>query len=295
MPQISIIMPVRNSERFLALAIEALLAQTFGDFELIVVDGGSTDRTLDILASYTDPRIRVFQEPLEITPARNFGLVRSQSPWIAAHDCDDVSLPCRLELQLEALNRTPNAVLCYTGIHVIGNLNAAGGKSRFPKTKAFLAMRLCYQFPMVHSTVMFSREAALAVGGYTWRWAEDYGLVSRLVERGQTVGVSQPLLNFRLHPTSNTHKLMSEMEAMAVEISVDNCRRLMRLSDADARRAHAALVNRGQPGQWGEWSWFLRHCAPRFPWKSLELYAWMGLQTLKLLRPGKAVAAPVAA
>ena len=294
MPQISIVMPVRNSEPFLAPAIKGILEQTFKDFELIVVDGGSTDRTLDILSGYKEPRIRVFQEPLEITPARNFGIAQSQSPWIAAHDSDDVSLPRRLEMQLNALHKTPGAVLSYTGASAIGNIKAAGGKSRFPTTRAYLAMRLCYQFPMVHSTVMFSREAAVAVGGYTWRWAEDYGLVSRLVERGMSVGVPEKLVNFRLHPNSNTHKLLSEMNAMAVDIAVDNCRRLMRLSDADARRAQAALVNRGQPGQWTEWSWFLRYCVPRFPWKSPELYAWLGLQTAKLLRPRRTSAAPLA-
>jgi glycosyltransferase involved in cell wall biosynthesis len=291
-PRVSIVMPVRNSDRFLARTVDSLLAQTFGDFELIVVDGGSTDRTLDILSGYKDPRIRIFEKPLEITPARNFGIAQAVSPWIAAHDSDDISLPRRLELQWNALNRTPNAVLSYTDANIIGNVSAAGGRARFPRTQAFLAMRLCYQFPMVHSAAMFSKEAALAAGGYTWRWAEDYGLAGRLVERGRTVAIPKKLVEFRLHPTSNTHKLMSEMNAMAVEIALDNCRRLMRLADADARRAHAALINRGRPGQWREWSWFLRSCVPRLPWKSLELSAWLGLQTMKLLRPGKVAAAP---
>ena len=227
-------------------------------------------------------------------PARNFCVARSQSPWIAVHDSDDISLPRRLEKQWAALNRIPNAVLSYTGITAIGNLRAAGGRTRFPRTKAFLAMRLCYQFPMVHSTVMFNREAALSAGGYTLRWAEDYALVSRLVERGQTVGLPEKLVNFRLHPTSESHKSLSQTVVTALDIAVDNCRRLMRLSDSDARRAHAALVNRGQPGQWCEWSWFLRFCVPRFPWKSPELFAWLGLQTIKLLRPGKMAASSAA-
>jgi glycosyltransferase involved in cell wall biosynthesis len=295
MPQISVIMPVRNGERFLRQTIDGLRAQTFADFELIVVDGGSTDRTLDILASYQDPRIRVFQQPLEITPARNFGIAQSKSPWIAVQDADDVSLPKRLEMQYCALNRTPKAVLSYTDVNLIGNFDAATGRARFPRTQAFLALRLCYQFPMVHSTVMFNREAALAVGGYTWRWAEDYGLVVRLVEQGPAVAIPRKLLHFRLHPTSNTHKLMSEMNAMAVDISVDACRRLLRLSEDDARRAYRALINRGQPGQWREWSWFRRDCVPRLPWRSLEMSAWLGLQTLKLLRPGKTAAAPAIA
>jgi glycosyltransferase involved in cell wall biosynthesis len=286
MPQISIVMPVRNGAAFLAETIDSIRSQTFADFELIAVDGGSTDGTLDILSGYQDPRIRIFEKSLEITPARNFGMAQSNSPWIAVQDADDVSLPRRLEMQFHALQRTPNAVLAYTGVQFIGNLAAARGRTRLPKTQAALAIRLCYQFPMVHSTLMFSREAALAVGGYTWRWAEDYGLVGRLTENGRTVAVPRQLVQFRLHPTSNTHKLMSEMNAMAVEIAVDNCRRFLRLSDAEARRAHAALMNRGQPGQRREWFWFLRHCIPRLPWKSLELTTWLGFHTLRLLRPG---------
>ncbi len=292
-PRISVVMPVWNSDRFLAQTVESLLAQTFEDFELIAVDGGSKDRTLEILSSYKDPRIRIFEKPLEITPARNFGIAQARSSWIAVQDSDDISLPRRLEAQWNALNKTDDAVLAYTDVNFIGNIAAAGGKARFPKTQAFLAMRLCYQFPIVHSTVMFNKEAALAVGGYHWRWAEDYGLVGRLVERARSVAVPEKLVEFRLHPTSNTHKLMAEMNAMAVDIATDNCRRLMRLSDPDAERAYAALINRGQPGQWREWSWFLKFCVPRLQWKSPELYAWLGLQTLKLLRARKTLSPTV--
>lgn len=294
-PQISIVMPVWNSERFLAETVESILAQTFEDFELIVVDGGSTDRTLKILSDFGDSRIRIFQKPLEITPARNFGIAQAKAPWIAVHDSDDISQPRRLELQWNGLNQTPGAVLAYTDVHYIGNLGAAPGKARFPKTQAFLALRLCYQFPVVHSTMMFNKEAALSVGGYTWRWAEDYGLVGKLIERGRTVAIAHKLVDFRFHPTSNTHRLMSEMNAMAADIAKDNGRRLMRLSDADARRAYSALMSRDHPGQWHEWTWFLRFCVPRLKWKSSELYAWLGWQTLKKCRFGKMAAPPAAA
>ena len=295
MPQISIVMPVWNGEQFLAETIDSLRAQTFRDFELIVVDGGSTDRTGDILESYRDPRIRVFQQPLKIAAARNFGIAQSVSPWIAVHDADDISHPRRLDMQWQALNRIPNGVLSYTDVNLIGNLDAAAGRAHFPRTKALLAMRLCFQFPMVHTTVMFNRQSALAVGGYTLKWAEDYGLASRLVECGQTAAIPRKLVQFRLHPASESHKSLTETIVTARDIGVDNCLRFFRLSDADARRAHAALVSRGQPGQWREWSWFLRFCAPRLPWKSLELNAWLGLQTLKLLRPGKQAVSPAAA
>jgi glycosyltransferase involved in cell wall biosynthesis len=157
-PRISVIMPVRNGDRFVAETVDGILAQTFTDWELIVVDGGSTDRTLEILSGFKDSRIRIFEQPLEITPARNFGIAQAKSPWIAVHDSDDISLPRRLELQWQALNRLPNSVLSYTDVNFIGNINTVGGRARFPKTQAYLAMRLCYQLPMVHTTMMFNRE-----------------------------------------------------------------------------------------------------------------------------------------
>ena len=291
MPQVAIVMPVRNSERFLVEAVDSLRAQTVQDFELIAVDGGSTDRTLDILTSYKDPRIRIFElalKPMQITPARNFGIARAESPWIAVQDSDDISLPRRLEKQLAALNRMSGSVLAYTDVNFIGDIAAAGGRARFPRTQAFLATRLCFEFPIVHSTLMFSKPAALAVGGYSKTSAEDFELAGRLVEQGRTAAVSEKLVNFRLHATSSTHQLISEMKLIKVEIAIDNCRRLLQLSDSEAHRAYAALMNRGQAGQIREWAWFLQHCVPRLKWKSPELYAWLGWQTVKLFRPGKA-------
>ncbi len=106
-------MPVWNGERFLAEAVESILAQTFTDFELLAVDGGSTDRTLEILASYHDPRIRILHAPPGIVPALNFGIAQARGNWIARHDADDISLPHRLALQGDGEPRSRRRFLSY--------------------------------------------------------------------------------------------------------------------------------------------------------------------------------------
>src|SRR5580698_3447780 len=105
-PRISIVMPVWNGETYLAATLESVLTQTFTDFELIVVDDGSTDATLGILKSCPDPRLRVFQlEHGGIVKALNHGLAQARSEWIARQDADDISLPRRLERQWNAVCR----------------------------------------------------------------------------------------------------------------------------------------------------------------------------------------------
>jgi glycosyltransferase involved in cell wall biosynthesis len=284
-PQISVLMPVWNGERFLAESVESLLAQTFEDFEVVVVDGGSTDRTLEILAGYNDPRIKIFQAPPVpgVVAARNFGLQKARAPWIAVHDCDDISLPHRLEKQWEALNRHPNAVICYTDVELIGEGSDSTERAHLPKTQACVALKFCYYFPVVHSTVMFKKEAALAAGGYPGPQSEDYALIGKLVHNGESVAVADKLVKFRLHSISASNRHQALMIATAKTIAVEHCQDFMRLSPEDAKRAHEVLVAHGDCS-WKEWIWFLRHCVPRLRLKSAEMYAWLGWQTLKMFR-----------
>src|ERR1700690_1943654 len=111
-PCISVVMPVWNGETFLREAIDSILSQTFADFELIIVDDGSTDGTAKILASYPDARLRVFRlDHAGIVVALNFGAAQARGTWIARQDADDISWPGRLEAQWKALQLNPHAVL----------------------------------------------------------------------------------------------------------------------------------------------------------------------------------------
>ena len=180
-------------------------------------------------------------------------------------------------------------MFCHTDAELIGDNTDSIGRARFPRTQAFLALRLCYQCGVVHSTTFFKKETALAVGGYQGEQAEDYGLWGRLIESGRVIGIPQKLLKFRVHDVSASKRHAKTMTEAARNIGIAHCQRFMLLSSAEAERAHAILSTPGYQRSRNEWGWFLRYCVPRLRWKSLEMYSWIAWQTLKTLgrRQGK--------
>lgn len=288
MPLISVVMPVWNGEKYLAESMESLFAQTFRDFELIVVDDGSTDATPEILRSYTDPRLRHFRlDHAGIVTALNFGVEQARAEWIGRQDADDISLPARLGAQWDALNRHPGAVLSHTEVEVFGEKSAAVGHPRFPRSRGFTALKLCFQCPIVHSSVIFNKQAFTEAGGYRpeERHAEDYALWGRLIERGPFVGLPQALVRFRVHSASVSKQNLETQVALTRKIATEHCRRFMALSDGEARRAYAVLGLPPSQRPWKEWRWFLTRCAPRLRWKSGEAAAWLLLHSLRQLVP----------
>jgi glycosyltransferase involved in cell wall biosynthesis len=279
-------MPVWNGEKFLAAAVDSLLAQTFTDFELLLIDDGSTDRTPEILRNYTDPRLRVLRlDHAGIVVALNHGLAEAKGDWIARLDADDISEPRRLELQWQAVNRNPRAVLCHTGTALFGDAGIMSGMARLPRSRSFMALRLCYQCPIVHSTVMFKRVVALAAGGYLpeERHAEDFSLWSRMLEQGEFVALPEKLVRFRLHPQSVSRQNLEVQKALARKIGVRHCREFMRLNEPDAVRANILLLAPTRERKWRDWWWFLTRCVPRLRWWSVETFGWLTWQTVKLI------------
>lgn len=286
MPSISIIMPVWNGEKYLAVAIDSLLAQTFTDFELLVVDDGSTDRTPEILRAYADPRLRVlWLDHAGIVVALNHGLSQARAEWIARLDADDLSLPRRLERQWQAVSGRPQAVLCHTAVTFFGDDNLVMGESRLPRSRSFTALRLCYQSPIVHSTVLFKKSVALAVGGYLpeERHAEDFSLWGRLLEQGEFIALTEKLVRFRWHAQSVSQKNLEVQRALTRRIGIRHCAKFMRLSEAEAIRANTLLLTAPRDRSWREWWWFLTHALPQLHWKSTETIGWLLWQSIKLV------------
>jgi glycosyltransferase involved in cell wall biosynthesis len=284
-PSISIIMPVWNGGKFLNAAIDSLLAQTFGDFELLVVDDGSADCTAEILQAYTDPRLRILRlDHAGIVVALNHGLAQARADWIARLDADDISLPRRLELQWQAVNHRPQAVLCHTSVSYFGDASLAMGDARLPRSRSFTALRLCYQCPIVHSTVLFKKSVALAVGGYLpeERHAEDFSLWGRLLEQGEFISLPEKLVQFRLHAQSISQKNLAVQQALARQIGTRHCQKFMQLNEAEAVRANQLLLTPPAERSGREWWWFLIRCAPRLRWKSMETVGWLILQTTRI-------------
>ena len=115
MPLISVIIPVFNGEKTIQDTIQSVLNQTVTDFEIIVINDGSTDGTLEIIQKITDTRLKVFSYPnTNQAASRNRGLEKATSKYIAFLDADDLCTPDKLESQRDALERYPNAALAYS-------------------------------------------------------------------------------------------------------------------------------------------------------------------------------------
>jgi len=184
-PKVSVLMCVYNDEQFVSQAIESVLAQTYQDFEFVIVDDGSTDGTAAILAKYarTDRRIRILsQANTGTTAAANFGLAQCRGVYVARLDSDDISLPHRLEVEVNFLDRHPDIALVGGGTEVIDVQGRAVGvrNIRASSPKRALRHRCIYQ----QSDVMFRREVVLALGGYREKFhnAQDYDLWLRISE-----------------------------------------------------------------------------------------------------------------
>ena len=210
-PKVSVVMPTYNAERYLAQAIDSVLAQTYRDFEFLIVNDGSSDGTLDIAEAYAqkDPRIRIIsQENQGGAAARNNGMEVARGEWIAMMDADDLMLPNRLERQLAFLRENPDVAVASAFVYHIDAQNRVIGQNESDLTNREMLQRkltLNAPFGFSHPAVILNKKTVQAVGGYRPQFepAEDIDLWNRVAENGHTVLV-QPefLLKYRIHVNS---------------------------------------------------------------------------------------------
>ena len=193
-PDLSILLTVRNEERFLPAALASLFRQTLRNWELVVVDDGSSDATATILdaAADRDPRVRVLHRPpTGLVAALNAGLDACRAALVARMDGDDICHPRRLEKQAAYLDAHPGVTLaaCQV-IQVPRQLLSAGMRAYENWQNSLLdhnqiSRDLYVESPFVHPSVIYRRDAVLAVGGYRdTGWPEDYDLWLRLARTG---------------------------------------------------------------------------------------------------------------
>jgi len=208
-PAISVVAGAYNAQRYLAEMIDSFLAQTFADFELIVVDDGSTDSTADILRSYAgrDPRVKpLFIQHTGIVGAANAGVEAAQTDLIARADADDISLPQRLEKQFAYMREHPECVAVGSRMILIepygSPLCATDHKLTHEEIDAGLMRGGGWVLPQ--PAVMFRREAFMRAGMYRkqYEWSEDLDLFLRLAEVGKVANLPDALVKYRLHPLS---------------------------------------------------------------------------------------------
>jgi len=215
-PAVSVLMPVRNGERFLAEAVESVLAQSFTDLELVVVDDGSTDSTPRILERIAsqDPRLVVRRrEPgRNLSEVRNFAAGCARAPLLAPLDADDVALPDRLRLQTGFLAAHPEVGLLGGQALLIDGSGREFGKAEYPTTDQDLRVALRKGNQFVHSSTVFRRDAFRTVGGYrlNFEHAEDLDLCLRLADAQQVANLPDVVVKYRIHGDQQTFRKQEE-------------------------------------------------------------------------------------
>ncbi len=203
-PKVTFLIPVYNREQYIVAAIESILAQSFTDFELLLLDDGSTDGSVTVMKSYTDPRVRVVcnGENLGIPKTRNRGLALAQGEYFAMLDSDDVALPDRLAKQVAFLDRHPDYAL--VGSWVVA-MDAEGRPlkkiKKVPTTPEQIHARLLFRCCVLQSTIMM-RTAVVQRYGYRERYVvcQDVDLFVRLAKHHLLGNLPEPLVRRRVHP-----------------------------------------------------------------------------------------------
>lgn len=235
-PLISCVLPVYNGDAFLADAINSILRQTHENFELIIINDGSTDKTGAIIASFRDPRIRVeCQRNAGIVSALNRGLSLARGDFIARMDADDISLPDRFEKQVRFLIENPDVVLVggrsipitsegFIDEYKISRKNLKHEKRKGADFRTF-PPRVA---TALHPLIMMRSTAIRAIGGYRhgFDYAEDYDMYIRISQYGSLHNIDDVILQYRYHGENISTRKTFDQEKNAARSEIDNMKNL---------------------------------------------------------------------
>jgi len=200
-PAISVLLPVYNAGRFVVDAIQSILDQSFTDFELIIINDGSSDDSARLIKQFKDERIILIeQENQGLAASLNNGLKIARGNYIARQDNDDISLPDRFQKQFDFLEKHPDLALLGTAAVIVDENNQETGRfHRHPETSDELKYFLLFDNPFVHSSVMFRRKTAERAGRYyTGKdFFEDYHLWSGIARVAKVANLPDCLLRYR--------------------------------------------------------------------------------------------------
>jgi glycosyltransferase involved in cell wall biosynthesis len=201
---VSVIIPAFNCEQYIAECIDSVLVQTFQDFEIIIIDDGSTDDTVSIISEYKYNRIKLFhQNNSGSAAARNYGVTQSSGIWIAFIDADDIWLPDKLQKQLEHCS---NHAWSHTDLFFHGSFYPKYTKATefTSKHSGFILNNLLVENSIGTSSVLIKKEIFEDSGGFNTdlRALQDWDLWLRIAEKYQVCYVDEPLVYYRVHKSS---------------------------------------------------------------------------------------------
>jgi glycosyltransferase involved in cell wall biosynthesis len=230
-PKVTVLLSAHNAASTLAESVRSVLAQTMQDFELVVVDDGSTDDTPAVLAAFCDPRLQVISltQNIGLTRALNVGLAKACGNYIARLDADDTAHPDRLAAQVAVLDRNPGVVLVSCA-HEIRPPEGPPVVLCEPADETALRFGLLFDNTIHHPTVMLRRSVFTAdLPGYdpAFPCAQDYALWARLKDRGHITKLREPLVVYGHGPGRVSVRRADEQRAAARAISLGLMRSLL--------------------------------------------------------------------
>ena len=206
-PRVTILMTVYNDEHHVGAAVRSILGQTYGDFEFLVIDDGSTDGSRSVVESFDDPRIRIVsRENRGLTASLNEGLQLARGVYVARQDADDESLPTRLEREVALLDADPRIGLVGTNYTIVDEQGREQVTTSVFTHPDDLAVAEIVSNQYGHGSVMFRKRVIDEVGGYdpSVGHVEDYDLFVRIGRVARLANIAEPLYRWRRNPAGVT-------------------------------------------------------------------------------------------
>lgn len=215
-PQLTVIVPVFNGMPYLKEAVESILIQTYKDFDLLVIDDGSTDMSvMEYLSSLSDPRVKIKQQKNEgLCCSLNNAIAEIKTNFIARLDQDDIALPSRLEEQMNFFIKHPTYSCTVSQTSRMGANGQEFGGYQTSFVESFEDYNLQRHGSIVHSTICFVREKFIELGGYRQYLypSDDLDLLIRFLENGKVAVINKPLIKYRIHSQAATFKNFRRMQ-----------------------------------------------------------------------------------
>ncbi len=203
---VTVFMAAYNAGPYISQSIQSILNQSFRDFELLIVNDGSTDNTVEIIKSFSDPRIRLIENESNkgLGFTRNVALKEAKGEFLAILDSDDIAFPDRIERQLRHFSTNPQLAVLGGYAHIIDEKGNRTGKTMTPPHGSdHLRAILFFANAFVHSTIMIRTSAFREIGGYpNHPVAQDYGLFARIALKYEVDNMPEYFVEYRIHDTN---------------------------------------------------------------------------------------------
>ncbi len=235
-PRITVLFPVKNGGKWITTCLDSIQNQTYRNFEILLIDDGSTDDTLEIVLARSESNLQIIHGPEKgLAAALALGVQLASGEFIARQDVDDFSHPKRFESQINYFDSHLNTVVCGTSALVIKPDGEVVQKLNMPVSNRAIRLRLFLNNAFIHTSVMFRRDAAKQVGGYfspgSDPFPEDLDLWLRMATIGELHNLSSHLVSYQINPEGITGVNGQALRRVTSSILIENWDNLAKQKD----------------------------------------------------------------